>query len=170
MQSAKRRSGFLVTVVVSCFLAVRAPLSAEPTTGRLFVIVKVSDNALAGTPARASAMTPDGTLVDYAEEFLTQAPNTQSFMLDGLTAGVLDVRLEGEGLVTEVKKGVPIFAGRDERVTIMATPGTGAHVVEFAVGGLSREEVATRLLALESETGQLRARLQELEEGSGGGR
>jgi hypothetical protein len=165
MQLAVCRSVFssLVAAVVLGLSVAPASHSAEPTTGRLIVIVKVSDNALAGTPARVSGVTPDGVLVDYAEEFLDRAPNAQSFVLDRLGAGVLDVRVEGEGLVTEVKKGVPVFAGRDERVTFVVTPGSGAHIVEFAVAGLSREEVATRLRSLEAETGKLRAALEALE-------
>ncbi len=164
MQSATRRCGFFPSLAIAALVALAqgTPLSAEPTTGRLWVIVKVSDNALADTPARASAVTPDGELVDYAEEFLVRAPNTQSLLLDGLEAGVFDVRVEGEGMITEVKKGVPIFAGKDERVTIVVKPGTGAHIVEFAVAGLSREEVAARLRSLEAETKTLRAELEAL--------
>lgn len=144
------------------------PLLASPPpgdaaeTGRLFVVVRVADNSLAEVPARASIVTPEGKLVDYAEELLTRAPNVQSFLLEGLAEGIYDVRVEGAGLVTEVKKGVPIFAGRDEKVTVVVRPGQGVRIVEYAVAGLSREEVAARLGRLEAETASLRADLEAL--------
>lgn len=143
-------------------LAVALPLAADSSTGRLFVIVKVSDNVIAGIPARASAISPDGRLVDYAEELLEHSPNVRSYLLEGLPEGPYDVRVEGEGLVTEVKRGVPVFAGRDERVAIVTRPGQGLHVVEYAVACLAREEVAARLASLESETARLRADLEAL--------
>ncbi len=153
---------FAAVVVLALGAAATPSLAAEPSTGRLFVVVKVSDNALAELPARASAITPEGRLVDYAEELLSRAPNVQSFMLEPLPEGQYDVRVEGEGLVTEVKRGVPVFAGRDERVQVVVRPGEGLHVVEYAVACLSREEVAKRLAQLEAETSRLRAELEGL--------
>ena len=138
------------------------PLHAAPATGRLFVIVKVSDNVVAGTPARASAITLEGRLVDYAEQLLERSPNVRSFTLEGLAEGHYDVRVEGDGLVTEVKRGVPVFAGRDENVAVVVRPGEGLHTVEYAVGCLSREEVAARLASLEAETARLRVELEAL--------
>lgn len=164
MRSVSRRPGLVPIVVVSVLVGVivSSALAAQSGTGRLYVVVKVSDNRLVETPARASVTTPDGTLVDYDEELLVAAPNVRSFALDKLPAGVLDVRVEGEGMVTEVKKGVPVFAGRDESVTVVMRPGVGVHIVEFAVGGLSREEVATRLANLETETAKLKADIEAL--------
>lgn len=154
-----RRVPFLVLHFVAG-AAITTALTAE--SGRLFVVVKVADNVLADTPARASAITPDGVLLDYAEELLSRSPNTQSFMLDGLAPGIVDVRVEGEGMVTEVKKGVPVFAGRDEKVSVVVRPGVGVHIVEYAVAGLSREEVAARLAQLEAETASLRSEIAAL--------
>ena len=156
MWSAFGYRGLVSSFAVVALLAlVASPLVAESDSGRLFVVVKVRDNVLAGYPARASVVTPDGALVDYDEELLERAPNVRSFQLEGLAPGLYDVRVEGEGMITEVKKGVPVFAGRDENVSIVATPGAGVHVVEYAVAGLSREEVAARLAHLELEMGRL---------------
>ncbi len=142
--------------------AAATPISAEASTGRLFVVVKVSDNVIADRPARASVVTPDGRLLDYDEKLLSRAPNVASFMLEGLAEGTYDVRVEGEGLITEVKRGVPVFAGRDENVQIVVKPGEGIHIVEYAVACLSREEVAARLAHLEAETTRLRSELEAL--------
>ena len=48
-------------------------------------------------------------------------------------------------------------------MSIVVRPGTGVHIVEFAVAGLSREEVAARLRALEAETTKLRAAIEALQ-------
>lgn len=164
MRYATRCRRFLpfVAVVGSALAVATAPLHAAPTTGRLFVVVKVSDNIIAGAPARASAITPEGRLIDYSEELLEHSPNVRSFTLEGLAEGLYDVRVEGEGMVTEVKRGVPAFAGRDEKVSVVVRPGEGLHTVEYAVGCLSREEVAARLASLEAEISRLRAELESL--------
>lgn len=165
MKQLTRRPGFitfgvLALVTILAFSPVR--LSAATDTGRLVVVVKVSDNVLADRPARASVVTAEGVLAEYAEQLLVRAPNTQSFMLDRLPAGVYDVRVEAEGTVTEVKRGVPVFAGRDETVVIVSKPGEGLHIVEYAVGCITREEVAARLAKLEADVSRLRAELETL--------
>lgn len=160
---ASRLPFVAVAVAVLALAAALAPsLAAEPATGRLWAVVKVSDNSIAEVPARASVVTADGRLLDYAEELLSRSPNVSSHLLEGLPEGTYDVRVEGEGLVTEVKRGVPVFAGRDERVQFVVRPGEGLHVVEYAVACLSREEVAKRLAHLESEAAALRAELAAL--------
>ncbi len=150
----------LAFTVFATLAAAAAPVVAQPPTGRLFAVVKVSDNVVAGSPARASVVTPDGVLADYHEALLERSPNVRSFLLEGLPAGTYDVRVEGEGIVTEVKRGVPVFAGRDETAAFVVKPGQGVHIVEYAVAGLSREEVAARLAHLEAETTKLRAELE----------
>lgn len=157
-----QRLGAVVAVVGLALVAGLPATASGSPAGRLFVVVKVADNGSAGMPVRASVVTPEGELVDYAEQFLERAPNVRSLTLEGLAAGVYDVRVEAEGVVTEVKKGVPVFAGRDESVHIVVRPGQGVHIVEYAVAGLSREEVAARLASLEAETGRLRAELDAL--------
>lgn len=160
--------GALVGLTLLVFAA--TPLAAaEPVYGRLWVKVKVADNALEDTPAMASAVRPDGALLDQGEGLLVKAPNWQSILLERLPGGVLDVRVEAEGVVTEVKKGVHIFTDRDNDVTFVVRPGQGVHIVEYAVAGLSREEVAARLGKLESETARLGAELAGLKPATPGG-
>jgi hypothetical protein len=76
-------------------------------------------------------------------------------ILDDLAEGTYDVRIEGDGMVTEEKHGVRVFAGKDGSLMFVVHSGKGAHIVEYATGGLSREEVATRLAKLESAVAQL---------------
>jgi len=50
---------------------------------------------------------------------------------------------------------VHVFAGKDGSLMFVMRSGKGAHMVEYATGGLSREEVAARLAKLESAVAQL---------------
>lgn len=81
--------------------------------------------------------------------------NTQG--LYELPPGLYDVRAEGQGAVTEVKRGVHVFAGQDLNVNFVMHAGTGLRTVEYATGGLSREEVAARLAKLEAAVAKYRA-------------
>ena len=76
--------------------------------------------------------------------------------------GLYDVRLEGDGMVTLVKRGIHVFEGQS--TDIIGGPmqaGKGVHIVEFAIGGLSREEVAARLAKLDSEVAELRKEIKK---------
>ena len=59
--------------------------------------------------------------------------------------GVYDIRAEGDGMITEEKRGVHVFANRELDLIFVMHAGKGVHIVEYATGGLSREEVAARL-------------------------
>ena len=45
---------------------------------------------------------------------------------------------------------------RNLTLQFVLRPGEGAHVIEFAEGGLAREEVAARIAALEAEVARLK--------------
>jgi hypothetical protein len=66
-----------------------------------------------------------------------------------IPTGIYDVRVEGDGIVTEIKRGIRLTAGNTTSLQFQLRSGEGLHVVEYAVGGLSREEVAVRLAAAE---------------------
>ena len=73
-----------------------------------------------------------------------------------LPAGPFDVRLEGDGTETVVKRGIHVQA--EEETTVIGGPmraGTGVRIVEYAIGGLSREEIAARLANLEAAMAEL---------------
>jgi hypothetical protein len=77
------------------------------------------------------------------------------FNSDSIRPGVYDVRVEGEGLVTEVKRGVHAFAGQKTEVTFQVRSGQGVRIVEYATGALPREEIAARLAKLEAQVAEL---------------
>lgn len=73
-----------------------------------------------------------------------------------LPAGLYDVRLEGDGMQTLVKRGIHVNEG--DRTNIIGGPmrvGAGVKTIEYAPGGLSREEVAARLAKLEAAVADL---------------
>jgi hypothetical protein len=108
-----------------------------------------ANKVLQGRPVMVSAIR-DGQVVEQQE---TQFNGDRS--LSPLQPGLYDVRAEGDGIVTEVKRGVHVFPGRQLELHFELHPGKGAHVVEYATGGLSREEVAARLAKLEAAVTQL---------------
>ena len=73
-----------------------------------------------------------------------------------LPAGLYDVRVEGGGMQTLVKRGIHVNEG--ERTNMIGGPmrvGTGVKIIEYAAGGLSREEIAARLAKLEAAIADL---------------
>jgi hypothetical protein len=73
-----------------------------------------------------------------------------------LPPGLYDIRLEGDGMRTLVKRGIHVKAG--EETPVIGGPmvaGTGVKIVEYATGGLSREEMAARLAKLEAALAEL---------------
>ena len=96
----------------------------------------------------------NGQLVFQTEVMLTKG-FAKTYNSKQLTPGVYDVRVEAEGLVTEAKRGVRVLTDGSHTVNFVVRPGKGMHVVEYATGGLAREEVATRLGALEAAMAKL---------------
>ncbi|HEU4464805.1 MAG TPA: hypothetical protein VFS53_07160 [Gemmatimonadota bacterium] len=145
---------------VACALAVLGALSEAPAglhaqeTATIYAVLRVADNQLAGMPAMVTFL-QDGAIVDQGETVLTESPNTVSVGAQSRPVGSYDVRVEGEGFVTETKRGVQLNP-RNLTLQFVLRPGEGAHVVEFAEGGLAREEVAARIAALEAAVAELR--------------
>ncbi len=155
MKNRAVRSHMPVAVLMLALLVelVSARFTAAQTRD-LWVIVKVADNALVDTPVMVSAIR-DGEVVAQDEELLVKAPNAVSVKAGELPPGRYDIRIEGAGFVTEVKRGVHLFADRNAQLTAVVRPGEGVHIVEYATGGLAREEVAARLEKLEAAVARL---------------
>lgn len=115
------------------------------------IMLRVNEQALSGRPAMVSAIR-DGRIVEQQEMPLT---TSRQFDAESIQPGVYDVRVEGEGLITEVKRGIHVFADQKTELTFDVRPGKGVHIVEYATGGLSREEVAARLAKLEAQVAEL---------------
>jgi hypothetical protein len=133
------------------FLASACVSAAQP--GRLNVTVKSPDAALKDHTFMVSAI-GNGAIVRQYEVLLNPRGDANT-ILDSLPPGSYDVRLEGEGAITEVKRGVQVFPGKDGSLIAVLRPGKGVHIVEYAIGGLAREEVAARLAKLDAEVAAL---------------
>jgi hypothetical protein len=70
----------------------------------IYASVEVSDNALAGRPVMVSFIR-DGAIFFQEETTTTESPNVASVGSQDSPAGVYDVRVEGDGIVTEMKRG-----------------------------------------------------------------
>ena len=118
-------------------------------TGSVEVEFNSTSAALSTHPAMISAIRHD-SVVAQVETVLRSAAR-----LTNLAAGEYDIRVESDGAMTELKKGVHVFEGRTLHLQFALQPGQGVHIVEFALGGISREEVATRLQRLEAAVAEL---------------
>ena len=146
-----------VTAIVACAgLLVTAGIApghgravAQVKPGSAYILFPTPDPALQGHPIMLTAIRA-GEVVQQQETVL---PNGKR--LSDLPPGVYDLRAEGQGAVTEVKRGVHVFAGQEVTANFVMRAGTGARTVEYAAGGLSREEVAARLSKLEAAVAAL---------------
>lgn len=134
-------------------------LAAVPALGQekatIYASVLVSDNALAGRPVMVSFIR-DGSIFFQEETITTESPNVASVGSQDSPVGVYDVRVEGDGIVTEMKRGVTLAGPKNMTLNFVVRPGEGVHVVEYATGGLAREEVAQKIAALEAAVAELK--------------
>ena len=151
----KKKINILLLIVA--FVGTMGGITAQNQT--IWTNIKAADNVLVDLPVMCSAI-HDGVIVNQQEGLLVKAPSTTGIGLV-LAPGVYDVRIEGDGIITEVKKGVQLFADRNLNLSAVVRPGQGVHIVEYAIGSLAREEVAMRLQQLESSVKELQNALQK---------
>ena len=98
----------------------------------------------------------DGEVVEQSEHWTGRG---ESAMFN-VAPGMVEIRVEGDGIVTEVKRGIRIFPKGRTDLIFVPRRGTGVHVVEYATGALSSEEIAQRLKNLERAIVELQSALQ----------
>ena len=146
------RALLALAVLLSGLTAVPGRAQEKAT---IYASVEVSDNALAGRPVMVSFI-QDGAIVFQEETTTTESPNVVSVGAQDSPAGVYDDRVEGDGIVTEMKRGVTLAGSKNMTLNFIVRPGQGVHVVEYATGGLAREEVAQKIAALEAAVAELK--------------
>jgi len=125
---------------------------AQGEIGKLEVrtaVLSADYKALSEIPMMVSVI-KDGAVIKQAERI------TNSNVGFELPPGLYDLRLEGDGMVTLVKRGLHVKAG--ERTDVIGGPmraGSGARIVEYAATGLTREEMAARIGKLEAAVTEL---------------
>ena len=121
-----------------------------------FALTMKSSPNLKDHPVMMSVLA-NGAVVNHKEIFLKDLENWAT--VDDLPPGTYDVRIEGEGVVTEVKRGVQLFPGKQSDLAFLLRPGAGIHIIEYAIGGLAREEIAARLQRLDAAVADLQKKV-----------
>ena len=119
--------------------------------GRFAITMKFGPQ-LKDHPVMMSALAK-GAIVSQKETFLKEGETWAT--VDNIPPGTYDVRIEGEGMLTEIKRGVQLFPDKQSDLAFLLRPGVGVHIVEYAIGGLAREEVAARLQRLDTAVADL---------------
>ena len=146
--STRGRASFALLALV----ALVSGLSAVPVHAQekatIYASVLVSDNSLAGRPVMVSFIR-DGGIFFQEETITTESPNVVSVGSQDSPVGVYDVRVEGDGIVTEMKRGVTL-AGIDSVMqpfdARMAAWTRLASLFDFAAYADNVEKVALEAL------------------------
>jgi hypothetical protein len=135
-----------------------SPAADKKPAGHISVATTTDEDALKHRPVMVSILA-DGNVVQQEEIHLTSGAAFHK-----LPVGTYDVRVEGDGLVTLVKRGIQV---RDDQSTNVIggpmTPGRGVKTIEYATGGLSREELASQLKDLAARLDRIEAALNKLQ-------
>lgn len=152
----KRLLTAFVICALSTIVVANAPssrsVSAQKGVINLVVQTSVASDsfkALIEIPVMVSVI-KDGQVLKQTEVRL----NSQAIF--SLPTGEYDIRVEGDRMQTLVKRGIHVNEG--ERTDIFGGPmhtGVGVKIIEYAVGGLSREEVGARLRKIEAAVVEL---------------
>ena len=153
IRSEGRARGF-TTWFLGAVAAAALPSIAPAQNGN-FEIFITSETPVRRGPALISVL-HDGAVVSQTELLLGTGPSI-TWGSVGLPPALYDVRIEGEGLITESKRGMRILPNQEMKLSFEVRPGKGLHIIEYATGGLSREEVALRLTAVEASVSALKA-------------
>jgi hypothetical protein len=91
----------------------------------------------------------EGAVVFQTEDDVGGGPYCMIGGSRDIPVGVYDVRVEGDGMLTQVRRGVLVTALNQTNLHVAMELGEGVRSVEYSTGALAREEVADRLRALE---------------------
>jgi hypothetical protein len=158
----QKKTRTFIAISVGGLLLALAPMAlvhwspsalAQQATGNLQVAVEpdptvASSKGLKGVVMISALM--GGAVVKQQEVEVSGLPPNFT-----LAVGVYDVRVEGDGMMTVVKRGVHVTPQGSTKVIAPMRPGQGVRTIEYATGGLAREEVAARLAKLEAAVAQM---------------
>ncbi len=146
-----------ITGLVVCLVLLH-PVPVIAQQGKVYIRLGAggdSYDALAGTPIMVTVLR-DGTIVQQSETTINNG------LTWSVTPGVYDVRLEADGAVTEVKQGITVIEGQQVSLLGRMQAGEGLHIVEYATGGVTREELAVRLARLDEAMTGLKRELESV--------
>jgi hypothetical protein len=153
---AMKRIGMGALALIAVIIAVGLLRGSQPAyavgqqeKGQLYVNVSLPE----GTRSRPLLVTviKDGRIVAQNES------NPKEWALSGqFPIGLYEVRVEGEGVQTLVKRGYNVVVGPATTVECPVHEGQGVKVVEYASSPMTRDEIAGRLAHLETAVEELR--------------
>lgn len=161
-----KRFSIAALILVALFLVVgqfraSSPALAQgdtPALGTIRVVALSKDDTLVGkTPVMVSVIS-DGKVLKQMEIAIVEVDVSA---LHGeatwkLPVGLYDVRVEGDGVKSLTKRGINATPNETTELSFPVQKGEGAKVIEYAASGLSREEVAARLIKLEAAVEELK--------------
>jgi hypothetical protein len=160
-----RQCETITRILVACMLAVisrnHALGQATQPAGAIHVGL-TADKTEVGRIIMVS-LVADGNVIQQGEVSI-YASVTDGMAARGFTnvpVGTYDVRLEGEGFVTEIKRGIRVFPDQATQALFTPRRGAGIHIVEYATGSLPREEIAQRLAKIEASLAEVLRALQK---------
>ena len=145
--------GLFLALAPMAHVRVSHSASAQQASGNLQVAAEPDRTDASSKGLKGVVMISvlrDGAMVKQQEVEVSGLPPNFT-----LPVGVYDVRVEGDSIVTVVKRGVHVTAKDSTKVIAPMRPGQGVRIVEYATGGLAREEVAARLAKLEAAVAQM---------------
>ena len=145
--------GLLLALAVTAAVRVPGPVFAQQASGNIQVAPQPDSTDDSSKGLKGVVMISvlrDGAVVKQTEAGVSSLPPNFT-----LPVGVYDVRVEGDGVVTMIKRGVHVTPDDSTKVIAPMRLGQGVRAVEYATGGLAREEVAARLAKLEAAVAQL---------------
>jgi len=146
----KRSSPVRATLRIAAFVTALTPWATPihaQEQGRLRVLLGVGGES---GPFMISCIREGEVVFQTEEANVGGGPYCTIGGSRDIPVGVYDVRVEGDGMLTQVKRGVLVTAQNQNTLTFTMELGEGVHTVEYSTGGLAREEVAARLRGLEA--------------------
>src|SRR5262245_37745472 len=127
-ESGIGRTSLALLAGILGFAAIAAtPRAARAQEGRVGVTINSKAPVSGQQPVMVSFLS-DGKMVWQTE---IRLENGRGAVTAVLAPAAYDVRVEGEGLTTEIKRGLQVFAQRDANLEFLVRPGTGVHSVEY---------------------------------------
>ena len=131
--------GVLVAVSAVVFLAASASgQAAKKPVGQVGVLSQLDEEALPELKGKVMTMTLflDGKPVRQTDDTWNNEYGYEAFW--SVPPGIYDLRVEGEGAQTIVKRGILVVEDEKNEVKVAGEPGSGCKVVTYGTAELGR--------------------------------
>ena len=144
--------GCICALVAGVALSLAGQGAAPKKPAKVVFRVVGSETSIRGRSALVSLVL-DGKVVKQTEEDVSGPGNT----FDDVPAGAYEIRVEGAGLRTLVKRNLTAVSGEEHRLQLDMVPGPGTTVIQYAgAGSMTQDEIAARFAKAEAEIAALK--------------